>query len=81
MRYPGIIRLYGAIGMEEKEKVLVGLVIIGGYCGRSPKIIRKLVKENNFPAVKIFGRWESNTDLIDVWQHNLVAKSCEESTS
>lgn len=63
--------------MEDKKKVLVGMEAIGFYCGRSSKIIKKLVKENNFPAIKICGRWESNTDLVDRWQHNLVANGCE----
>ena len=62
--------------MEEKKNVLVGMDAIGDYCDRSPRIIKKLVKENNFPAIKICGRWESNTELIDGWQRNLVAKRC-----
>lgn len=45
---------------------LVTMDEIEQYTGRNRKVIKQWVKEQNFPAAKIDGRWESHTDLIDI---------------
>lgn len=57
--------------------MLFGIDSIAGYFQSSPNTIRKLVKEENFPAVRLNGRWESNTELIDAYQRNRVAMRCD----
>lgn len=54
--------------MEGKGQILVGLKEICAYAGRGKDTIRKWTDEENFPAVVIDGRWESNTALIDAWR-------------
>ena len=53
---------------EEMGKLLIGMDAIEDYTGRNKRTIRKWVEQNNFPAIKIDGRWESNTALIDQWR-------------
>lgn len=48
-------------------KILVGMKAVCEYTGRSENTIKKWTKEQNFPAVLIEGRWESNTALIDAF--------------
>lgn len=47
---------------------LSGMDAISTYATRSANNIRLLVKNDNFPAVKIGGSWESDTGLIDKWR-------------
>ena len=54
--------------MEGNGWILVGLKEICAYTERGKGTIRKWTDEENFPAVVIDGRWESNTVLIDAWQ-------------
>jgi hypothetical protein len=53
-------------------KILVTMGEIEAYTGRPGNTIKRWVKENNFPAIKIDGRWESNTDLIDNFQRRRI---------
>ncbi len=52
----------------KQSKILVNMSEIAAYTGRPGNTIKKWVRENNFPAVLIDGRWESNTELIDNFQ-------------
>lgn len=55
--------------MTPKSKILTNMSEISAYTGGRPgNTIKRWVREENFPAVLIAGRWESNTDLIDNWQ-------------
>lgn len=54
--------------MAKQSKILVNMSEIAAYTGRPGNTIKKWVRENNFPAVLIDGRWESNTELIDNFQ-------------
>ena len=54
--------------MEGNGWILVGLKEICAYTERGKGTIRKWTDEENFPAVVIDGRWESNTVLIDTWR-------------
>lgn len=42
------------------------------YCNRSESTILIWIRTLDFPAVKITGSWESDTDLIDEWRKNLI---------
>lgn len=60
--------------MKQSGKILVTLEEIATYSGRSKNTILKWVEENNFPAIKVDGRWESNADLIEDWQRRRLEK-------
>lgn len=72
----GIIQHIRGTKMEQK-KILISLGAIAKYYGRSQKTVKALVKSDNFPAIMVAGRWESNTELIDTYQRNRVAVCCE----
>lgn len=59
---------------DKKGKILVTMAEIEEYTGRSGKVIKQWIKDHNFPAVMIDGRWESNTDLIDSFQRRRIEK-------
>ena len=58
--------------MGDKNKILVGMGEIVKYTGRPGNTIKQWIKKDNFPAVKIDGRWESNTELIDNFQRRRI---------
>jgi len=59
---------------------LLGMKEIAEYTGRSPKIVIKWSENDNFPAVKIDGQWESNTDLIDGYQLRRIERAVQSQT-
>jgi len=58
-------------------KSLVGKKEITTYARRSWPIMKRWIKKGGFPAKKIDGVWESNTDLIDEWKRERI-KPCQE---
>lgn len=60
--------------MAKNGKILVTLEEIAQYTGRSKNTIRKWVEEDNFPAVQVDGRWESNMDLIEEFQQQRIKR-------
>lgn len=58
--------------------ILVGMKAIRNYTGRSANTIKRWVKHENFPAVVVDGRWESNTALIDNFSMRRIAKMTEQ---
>lgn len=60
--------------MKQSGKILVTLEEIAIYSGRSKNTILKWVDDDNFPATKVDGRWESNTELIDNWQRRRIER-------
>jgi len=52
--------------MEDNR--LSGMDAICAYFGRSAPTILKLVREEQFPAEKIMGVWESEKSLIEIWR-------------
>ena len=58
--------------MANQEKILVGMKEIEQYVGRPGNTIKLWIRDNNFPAVKINGRWESNTELIDTYRRRRI---------
>ncbi len=63
--------------MGKTGPILVTLEEIAEYTGRNRKTIKKWVEEENFPAVKVDGRWESNRELIDEFQRQRIKKMIE----
>ncbi|MDO5675597.1 MAG: hypothetical protein Q4G66_11895 [bacterium] len=47
---------------------LIGIEDIVAYTGRPWNSVEQWIDEGGFPAAKIDGRWESNTDLIDSYR-------------
>lgn len=60
-------------------RTLLSMDEIEAYVGRSRRTIKKWVDEENFPAVKIDGRWESNTGLIDAFREKRISRHCKNS--
>jgi hypothetical protein len=58
--------------MARNSNILVNMSEIVAYTGRPANTIKAWVKKHNFPAVKIDGRWESNTELIDNFQKRRI---------
>ena len=62
--------------------ILSGMKEIGGYLRRSEATVTKMMKQHpNFPAEKLGGIWESDTDLIDNWKRELMCKRREKRNS
>jgi len=51
---------------------LLGMKQITDYVSRSEVTVLKLHREYGFPAVKIGGTWESDTELIDKWRRTII---------
>ncbi len=56
---------------------LSGMKEITDHCKRSESTILKLIREEKFPAEKVGGIWESDTDLIDDWRKKLIVSKKE----
>lgn len=56
----------------KERRILTGSKEIQSYVGRSWKTIYKWIKNKNFPAVKIDGIWESDTELIHEWRKKQI---------
>jgi hypothetical protein len=55
---------------------LQGLKAIAAYENKSEKTLRKLIREENYPAVLIGGGYESNTEIIERWRRLKIAEQC-----
>ena len=63
-------------GATVKNKtILTGQKRIMAFVGRSWKTIHKWILEDNFPATKIEGIWESDEDLIRRWRKRQIVES------
>lgn len=51
---------------------LPGMKDICKFCNRSPATILIWIRDRAFPAVKIGGSWESDTELIDDWRKQQI---------
>lgn len=51
---------------------IYGLDEIADYAKLSKNTIRKLVKESNFPAGKVGGKWCSYIESIDSWRTSQI---------
>lgn len=65
-----------ALDGREKGRVmgksLTGKKDISKYAKRSWQTILLWIKHERFPACKIYGIWESDTDLIDAWKKSKI---------
>ena len=59
------------------RKSLVGKKEITAYSRRSWITVKRWILTGNFPATKIDGVWESDTELIDEWKRTKI-KPCQE---
>ena len=59
------------------RKSLVGKKEITAYSRRSWLTVKRWIANGNFPATKIDGVWESDTELIDEWKRTKI-KPCQE---
>lgn len=55
-------------------KSLSGMKAICEYFDRSAPTILKLIREEGFPAQKIRGEWESDTELVDKWRLGKITR-------
>jgi hypothetical protein len=51
---------------------LSGMKEIARHCNRSEATILGWIRDRAFPAVKITGSWESDTEIIDQWRKNQI---------
>ena len=58
------------------NKSLVGKKDICAYAQRSWITVKRWIQKKGFPARKIDGRWESDTELIDEWKRAQI-KTCQ----
>jgi hypothetical protein len=58
--------------MKNGETILTGRKRISTFVGRSWATIHKWIKKDNFPATKIDGVWESDTNLIYRWRQQRI---------
>lgn len=61
--------------MKKPATALLTMQEITEYTGRNRATIKRWIREDNFPAVKIDGRWESNTDLIDEFRRRRIERA------
>lgn len=50
---------------------------ITAYAGRDLRVVKDAISSKGFPAIKVHGRWESNTQLVDDWQRRNVQREVE----
>jgi len=53
--------------MKTAGTILFGMKAICEHTGFNRHRIEKAVRERDFPAALVDGRWQSNTQLIDEW--------------
>lgn len=63
--------------------IITGKKQICNFVGRSWATVEKWILEKDFPAQKIEGVWESDSELITLWRRKQIAnslhpKSCQE---
>lgn len=63
--------------MKKAGTILVGMDDICTHAGRNKQTVRDAIVNRGFPAVKVRGRWESNTQLIEEWQRKEVQRLVE----
>ena len=51
---------------------LTGMKAICNYMNRHDTTILKLIRDNDFPAKKIMGVWESDKGMIDEWRVGMI---------
>lgn len=49
---------------------LIGKVKIGNFMGKGWPEVEKLILSEGFPAERVDGRWEADSELITTWRLN-----------
>jgi len=57
---------------------LVGMKSICDYTQRSESTVLGLIRDEDFPAAKIKGIWESSTEMVDKWRVGMVSSAIKE---
>lgn len=57
------------------KNMLLGMKAIADFTGRDRATIMKWIEKENFPAAKVDGRWESNTNLIEDYQRRRIERA------
>ncbi|MBU0994868.1 MAG: hypothetical protein KJ737_20445 [Proteobacteria bacterium] len=60
--------------MKQQKRILTGSKEIQQFVGRSWTVIYKWIREMEFPAVKIDGIWESDSELILEWRKRQIMR-------
>lgn len=60
---------------------LSGMKDICRHCNRSEATILIWIRDRQFPAEKITGSWESDTDLIDQWRKKQINDGIQRRTN
>lgn len=55
-----------------ESTALVGMKMICEYVRRSESTVLKLIREEEFPAEKVCGIWESDILLVDEWRREKI---------
>jgi len=58
--------------MAMQDDSLIGMKEIADAAGFSWKTVEKFIKDDNFPATKLGGRWASDRLLIAEWKRNKI---------
>lgn len=51
-----------------------GMKAIAAYMQRSEDSVLRLIREYGFPARKILGIWESDTEMIEQWRIDMLTQ-------
>lgn len=51
---------------------LSGMKAISNYTNRSEATVLAWIREYDFPATKLGGSWESDTQLVDEWRREQI---------
>ena len=54
------------------DQALIGKKEIEECARRNWRVIKVLIETKGFPAIKVGGRWESDTELIRQWRHEQI---------
>jgi predicted DNA-binding transcriptional regulator AlpA len=61
--------------VEVNDDALVGMTAICEYMGKSKGTMLRLIRESDFPAVKIGQEWFSDRDMIAEWRKKIIAEN------
>ena len=57
---------------EESTTGLSGMKEICSHMNRSEATVLKMIRESDFPAIKIGGVWESDKALVEKWRKEQI---------
>jgi len=63
---------------DKSETALVGMAAICQYMNRGEKTVLNLIRDEDFPARKLGGIWESDKELVDKWRRRRISMDREQ---